>query len=303
MADRYEDEFSGIPVVLPVETPWGLLSDLGLTLTCSWTSNVALTTKAKRKEDELLLKIKVECSGTPGPSGGLTFTLGGAEIDDAKLNTAFGNRCYIPSDSGFIFQFSATDFYPLWAQASSSTVIAIGLQNLTTVSSVYPTPTVPFSWASADKLEIELRIPIKGWDTHQAYGSGLVKTSTPGLNPGMSNLEGMSGRIASITGATLPTVSSASCAHFYQLPDGAWMAWLCLRINWGSQTVTGLTFQLSGVSFLNDYQALSALWLGSAAPIETFIDAGTFNCSASNAASTAVIIQGTVRLAGKPTFI
>jgi len=171
MSDKYEDEVSGSPVVLPNLSGWTAFPP---SLTNVTLGNGTLTGFYKLDGDSMDFRIDFVYGSTSAVTGTiLAGTPNGAIIDVAKLPSTLSNL-----GDAFAINAGATSRNDASLVFNTTTQLSIQGQGATGPWNA----SVPFTWATGAAFSIRANgVPIVGQSQSLAYGAGLATSVKPGL--------------------------------------------------------------------------------------------------------------------------
>lgn len=144
------------------------------TATSSWSTNVTNTVTWHRVGKYMYAKFNTLASGSVGTPGTLAYVIpNGHQIDTVYQAITFGDenpavsiRCQV-RDAG-------TASFPCHARMSGATQVSIVYTDDGASGVMVPNVvnhTTPFTWASGDSIEVEIKVPIVGWSSNSVLSS------------------------------------------------------------------------------------------------------------------------------------
>lgn len=247
MADKYEDDVSGVAVVTSVIGDW--------TAYTPSTGNSGFDGSATFSGfwRQVGSSMEIRAQGKFAGAGTGTLAIGlpiGYTIDESKLTGTTGDRALIGD-----VQFYDVSVPAAYTGSATYVIGTAGPRFYGSNGVALWTTSIPVVAAVGDIITMHLTIPITGWSATVAYGAGQATATTPGISSGNvgypGNNTGTAPGVGKIgeringtnIGATLSTSGNAFNTYSVVLTTGTWIVYGKLSATAGGTTQT--TFQVS----------------------------------------------------------
>lgn len=298
MADKYEDDISGSPVVSPN------VSDVSTFVpTGSWITNTVYTGQIEQRGVKAHVEIKIALGGAP-TSANLTVNLP-FTIDTTKMISVDTSSANILEGSNVTIRDAGTGSYVGAVGYASSTTVAIYFLDdaAAALSVINPvSQAAPMTFASGDFIIIRFIVPVVGYNASSVYGAGGATGSRLGL---------VQQSVQTAITVTCPQAGFSvvrAIAVAYVDTNGAWRMRFNINADYTSATVTTLTLSISGTTFKNAgaVQACTTFYKGNISIIPRgFANSATSTISIDSASATlttGLFLSGDVELDSKPSW-
>lgn len=162
----YFDDISFGPQTAPMGPAMG--DSITFTPTGSWSTNTTYTGNYQRRGEKALITWGISLAGAP-TSANLALNLpAGLVIDTTKLTNA-GGSLHLVSGGAALHASTGTQLFALYS--SSTSIQVYYLSSISTAALLAVTQAAPVTWASTDKLEISIEVPIVGWSSNSNMSS------------------------------------------------------------------------------------------------------------------------------------